>query len=295
MVVRRLSALAAILLLAACGTETPGPVADEPSGAPATGELLTAGHAVTVLDDGDGAELCLGVVMESLPPQCGGPPLVGWDWVDHDGDYEEMSGVRWGEFAMTGTFDGRDFTPTEVTPGDEFQAPEYDVDETMFATPCPEPEGGWRVLDPATATPEAMDRPARAAARLPGYADLWVDQSRNPVHDEPDSPGFERGMNDPTLLTINVRVTDDVADAEATLRETWGGALCVTQAAYTQKELRRIMNKVMDLPGMLSAGVGDQQVEFGVIYDGGTLQATLDERYGGGMVRVESALRPVEQ
>ena len=80
--------LAALLLvvLSACGTES-GDTAADPGGQPpmpttipaAPGEVSTRG-IVTILDDGEGPELCLGAVAESWPPQCGGPPVLGWDW-----------------------------------------------------------------------------------------------------------------------------------------------------------------------------------------------------------------------
>lgn len=66
------------------------------------GEVLGQG---TVLDDGEGAQLCLGAVQESYPPQCVGIALDGWDWASIDGS-EEASGVRWGAYAVQGTFDG---------------------------------------------------------------------------------------------------------------------------------------------------------------------------------------------
>jgi hypothetical protein len=68
-----------------------------------------------VLDDGYGAELCLGGSDDSRPPQCGGLKLVGWSWAEHEGEYEEAMGVRWGEFVVTGTLDGEEFTVETAT------------------------------------------------------------------------------------------------------------------------------------------------------------------------------------
>jgi hypothetical protein len=79
------------------------------------GEIVTRNLA-TVMDTGS-PELCLGAVAESYPPQCGGPPLVGWDWADHEGTYEEEGGVRWGTYVVTGTWDGSSMTPTEAISG----------------------------------------------------------------------------------------------------------------------------------------------------------------------------------
>ncbi len=55
----------------------------------------------TVIDSGDGPELCLGAVMDSLPPQCSGPVANG---LDMEGWTEEASGVRWGEQTLVVTW-----------------------------------------------------------------------------------------------------------------------------------------------------------------------------------------------
>ena len=55
----------------------------------------------TVIDSGEGPTLCLGGVMESLPPQCSGPIAVG---LDMDGWSQEANGVRWGEQTVTVTW-----------------------------------------------------------------------------------------------------------------------------------------------------------------------------------------------
>jgi hypothetical protein len=62
-----------------------------------------------VIDDGQGARICLGMVMDSLPPQCEGPPLVGWDW-DHVEAAAAVAGVTWGEYRIHGVWDGDVFT-----------------------------------------------------------------------------------------------------------------------------------------------------------------------------------------
>lgn len=112
-----------LLLLAGC-TATPGPAAPStlpstaeppPSSGSATGHTLGAlfptppngevAGAVMVLDDGESAKFCLGVIMESLPPQCIGVPLDGWKWDDLDG-IESSGDTRWGAYAVRGTYNG---------------------------------------------------------------------------------------------------------------------------------------------------------------------------------------------
>ena len=117
---RTLLAVVALLLaaplLAACGDEgdttapAPGssPGGSVPTEIPAAPGTVHTRGLVTVMDTGD-PELCLGPVAESWPPQCGGPRIDGWDWTDHHGVFEHQQQIRWGQFAVTGTWDGSTF------------------------------------------------------------------------------------------------------------------------------------------------------------------------------------------
>ena len=287
-----LAALAAVVL-AGCATPRDGSV--PPGGAPGPGStaLVTTKHPVTVLDDGEGPELCLGAMAASYPPQCGGPSVIGWDWNWYVGQFEEAAGVRWGLFTLTGTYDaGADaFTAIEVVNGTDYEWPEVDV--TDFSTPCPEPEGGWRVLDESKARFEAMNAAFELAQRIDGYATAWMDQSPNPAVKSGAAEGSEMLMNDPLLTIVNVRVTGDPRAAEAELREVWGGMLCVTQASRAAAELQAIQSEIMSsTPGVLSAGENgiSGTVEVTLVYDDGTLQDRFDVEYGPGVVRVTSSL-----
>jgi hypothetical protein len=83
--------------------------ASAPAARAAEGELIGQG---TVLQVGDALpRFCLGGVMESYPPQCSGPPIDNWDWA-LAGQSETASGVTWGAYAVTGTWDGTIFTRT---------------------------------------------------------------------------------------------------------------------------------------------------------------------------------------
>ena len=57
------------------------------------------------------SELCLGPVAESYPPQCSGIPLEGWSWEGVEGS-ETSGDVRWGTYAVQGTYDGESLTVT---------------------------------------------------------------------------------------------------------------------------------------------------------------------------------------
>lgn len=290
-------AVVALLALAACSTEDEmrgiDPAAGEPDAVATTGEFPTAVPAakgpvttnglVTVLDDGDGPELCT-FVADSFPPQCSGTPMADWDWAAHP-EHDDESGTKWGSFALTGTFDGTTLAVTDAIP-----AALYDVaseaPEPEFATPCEPPEGGWGVIDAALTNGESMDATLNAAAGLSGYAGGWIDQ--------PDFSGDEADANDPTKLIINVAVTDDVAGAEATLREIWGGALCVSEAAYTEAELGELAMELQNLPGVTSSSAADDVVQIGVLFDDGSLQSWVDSTYGDGRVEITSTLVPVD-
>jgi hypothetical protein len=45
---------------------------------------------------------------------------------------------------------------------------------------------------------------------------------------------------------------------------------------------------------MLTAGTGRDRVDLEVVYDDGSLQRDLDNRFGAGLVVVASALRPYD-
>jgi len=115
-------ALAALLLAAtACTSDS-----DEPDQAtdantsppPASADANPSPEIpepVIVMDVGR-PELCTGPVAESYPPQCGGPPIRGWNWADYEGSYDQVGQVRWGEFVVEGHFDGDEFVVTSAEP-----------------------------------------------------------------------------------------------------------------------------------------------------------------------------------
>jgi hypothetical protein len=238
--------------------EVPQPVPD--------GEVRTSG-LVMVIDEGDGPELCLGAVAESYPPQCGGPALADFDWGDVGS--EEASGVRWGSYALTGTFDGTTFTVTDAIPAalyDTMAAPE----EEPLAAACDSPT----TTDTAKATPEDLDATLAAASALPTYASAWL-----------------------TGNTINVAVTEDAEGAEAELRKTWGGMLCVTTVERTDADLNEVNQELQAALGdqlLTSGSTSPDSLDAQVVFDDGSIQEWADATYGDGLVRISSALVPVE-
>ncbi len=122
-----LLAALALLTLAACGPDSAGtgdtasdpgsdPSVAVPDAVPAASGPVRSRTLAMVMDTGT-PELCLGPVAESWPPQCRGPAIVGWDWRETGrGMFERQGDVRWGQFAVTGTWDGTAFTVTDAIP-----------------------------------------------------------------------------------------------------------------------------------------------------------------------------------
>ncbi|MGO4785240.1 hypothetical protein [Cryobacterium sp. W22_MBD10_FK3] len=104
----------------------------------AAGEVLA--QATVLQKDGEQPQLCLGGVAESYPPQCGGPPILGWDWATVD-QSETASGVTWGSYAITGTWDAAAFTVTQPPVPLSLYDPLAQVDPRLDeATPGPSEE-----------------------------------------------------------------------------------------------------------------------------------------------------------
>jgi hypothetical protein len=202
-------ALAAVLLLtlAACGSDD-GTTATDPAGSPgemptavpaAPGQVTTRG-IVTVMDTGE-PELCLGPVAESWPPQCGGPPIDGWRWGDHDGVFERQQGIRWGQFVVTGTWDGTRFGYEDAVPAALHDPPV----EAPPASPAPAVEH----------TQEELDAIAEAVGRdLPGAQGAYA-QDGHVLVDVTYDDGSLQAWADETYGEHVVVVTPMLVDADA--------------------------------------------------------------------------------
>lgn len=240
----------------AAGDAVPSPVPD--------GEVRTTG-LVTVIDAGEGPKVCLGAVATSSPPQCDGPAAADFAWGEVGA--EEAGGVTWGQYALTGTFDGTTFTVTDSVP-----AALYDVMSEPAADGVEPACVADGATDPSKVSPEDMDATLAAAAALPTYATGWLSKG-----------------------TISVAVTGDVEAVQAELRKTWGGPLCVVEVERTEADLTQVNTD-------LQADLGDQlltsgttrpdQLDAQVVYDDGSIQDWADATFGDGVVRVTSALEP---
>lgn len=201
---RALLAASAVVVMAGCaGSSTSGGGAGS-GWTPAEPALPAEVTGVGTVLELDGAPmLCLGPIAESYPPQCSGPPVVGWDWAAVDGE-ESASDVTWGAYAVWGDWDGETFTVTR---------------EPVLAA----------LYDPMV-DPSAPPNP-------------WDD----------------------TLPP---------------------GALPAAEADVVQQELDEAV------PGLLASAVVNGRVVVEVMYDDGSLQASVDEHYGDDAVVVISSLTP---
>ena len=174
---------AAVVLLGGCagstgiGEDPVDPGRPLPKSVPAAIGPVTTRPPTTplVLDDGSGATVCLGAVRGSAPPACSVDPvpLEGWAW-PRGGSPTERDGVRWGRYALTGTFDGTTLAVTGSVPA------------ALYDTVRPDP-----VTLPPPGTPfndDALDGIAKEVRGLPGALDVTRDDAGHVlvdvVHDD---------------------------------------------------------------------------------------------------------------
>jgi hypothetical protein len=234
--------------------------------------------------------LCLGMLLDSLPPQCGDVRLTGWDWATVDGE-ERLAGTIWGDYRVVGTYYDSSFRVLEVGPPDPTPAPDPG---DPVDTPCPEPPGGWVAEDPGRTSDADREGATRAASSEPDFAGLWIDHVGDPAPEEMEA--------DPASseIILNVAFTGNLARHESDLRALWGGPLCVVQHSRTDAELRSIQRDFPGGPSDLglsvlwsSVDIVDNVVEVGVVVIDAQTREALDERYGPGTVRIIPALRPL--
>jgi hypothetical protein len=280
-----------VLMVAACGTaeRTAGGAGTTPEQPPTTSAPapepsgLYEGNGMVLEAEDRGPQLCLGGVLESLPPQCSGVPLLGWDWGSVDGE-ERAAGTTWGSYHVVGRYDGETLTVTDVDAYQE-NSVSFGTDPD-FSSPCPAPPGGWEAL--GEVTQEETDPVHAYARRQPDYVTSWH------THLRPAEAEFGP-------VVVNVVFTGEAERHEAEIGEFWDGPLCVVErAGHTARELARIRQDAeASLPALglemlwsTEAGV-DGVIEIGVVVDiDGRGQAAFDARYGPGVIRVFPALKP---
>jgi hypothetical protein len=172
----------------------------------------------TVIDSGNGPELCTGIVLDSLPPQCSGPVAAG---LDMDGWSEEASGVRWGERSVVVTW--------------------------------PPVDGFVEVLDQSQYAPPALEYPP---GDLPAECENTdTGAGAGPVNEYANSLGDNNGglyvTNDGTLV---LQVVGDAAPHREAMAEL-GGA-CVVEVSRNAAEQRTIQEALHPLIATIAEVVG---------------------------------------
>lgn len=195
--------LAPLLLLAACsGGESSravdgGAAPTAPTQPPVADGLVRTRDLVVVIDTGEGPQMCLGPVTRSYPPQCTGPAVEGWRWRDQQA-FEKAGDVRWGSFALTGTWDGSALTVTEAIP-----AALYDTvrqDET-------DPPPPLRQRDEASIAEIAGE-----VSTLPGVESTYVENMQVVAEVVYDDGSLQEHV-DQTYGANSVRVVSELVDA----------------------------------------------------------------------------------
>ncbi|QCW51473.1 hypothetical protein FE634_15560 [Nocardioides dongxiaopingii] len=182
----------------AAGGATTAP--SRPTGSPASDGPVRSRSLATVMDVGGGAKLCLGPVAESYPPQCGGPRITNWDWSTQRGTFEAQGDVRWGTYAVTGTWDGTAFTVTEAVPGALYDpAPDE-------KSPLPEPSRDYSQAEAETLATDL-------GSWLPGVQGAYADGEGHVLVDVVHDDGTLQGYLDRTYGADVVVVTSALVDA----------------------------------------------------------------------------------
>lgn len=201
---RSLAAVAlCAIALAGCGSGDTVP----PGSAAASVEVVGQGAVMKQSPTSD-IELCIGAMLTSYPPQCGGPKLLGefsWD----DVESEQASGVRWTNqwYYAVGYYDAEADTFTLTRPLSSEPPEGYverQVEEPEFPQLCDDPyEGGDPDFSDDLVAQELLQQELES---LDGYIGSWVSDGHN---------------------EFNVLVTGDPEAVRAELREIWPGGLCV--------------------------------------------------------------------
>ena len=194
----------------------------------------------TVLDDGDGPVMCLAGMLWStaLRSATARPSGAGTGATTRSTSRPELRGGA--SSTLVGGVGRHRLHPDRGprAPPDDGRGTRDDP----FTTACEEPEGGWVAVEPATTTSALPRASHRGREALPDYGLVWGDQSINPtgrswrtcrVAAACLSLEAQQAMNDPALTILNVGVTEDLARAEAAVREVWGGPLCVDRLDNT--------------------------------------------------------------
>ncbi len=204
--------LTAAVSLAGCSGDDGPSTATDPAGAgaakptpptaiPAAPGQVRSANLATVMDTGDGVELCLGAIAESYPPQCSGPAITNWVWKDYRGTFEQQGSTRWATYAVTGSWDGTSFAVTEAIMGALW-------DPMRLEPPVlPEPGTTYSQAELETISEGLSDE-------LPGYQGSYADQEGHVLADVTYDDGTLQAYVDEAYGDNVVVVSGALVDVE---------------------------------------------------------------------------------
>lgn len=264
-----------LVAMSACGGEA--------KGSPARFGTQRYEGTFAVLSDGDTpADLCV-VVAASLPPQCEGLPIVGWNW-DAVDDERRLHGTIWGAWHVTGTYDGSRFTLVGAPGQEERDSPDAVTDTDS---------------SPACAEPDVVDASAGVAEWEAMSQDYGPFEIQHLVRAWASDPA---GRWDGPFVGNVVVLPGTKAAAVALVRQHYSGALCVVERDEpTEAQLQTVQQEVAD--GDARAVLGPVQgtssgIERGVVVAEVWVvdQVALDYAHDrwGNLVELRGLLDPVD-
>lgn len=272
-----------LVVLAACGSEPlPSSQSPERTAEPGNEEQKYRETGLVLHEPEREAKLCLSSVIQTLPPQCGGLPLVDWDWDDVTGE-ESRGGATWGTYEVTGYYDGETFTVSEAGPPPESGSNDHDSIESA----CEEPPDGWEIPDPKEASASDREHTINKAEDEPDFVGAWIDYEGQPTE-------FHRSQE-----ILSLAFTGDLDEHDTDARKTWGGPLCIAQFEQTYARLREIQGEFTD-PNDFGLDILSSDIDvtrnivlIEVVVVAPATREKVDERYGEGTVKVQAQLQPV--
>jgi hypothetical protein len=235
-----------------------------------------------------GPELCIYTVAGAATrdsSDCAGPPITNWDWAQAP-DPQRASGTTSGQYRLVGTYDGKAFTLTQP-PLAGHEPPPTVKDEPA---PCPAPPGGWRSTNANHHGLTDFQALQNAAQGAPDFAGMWMSSTIG------SGPADDFQQNRVTVVAYTGNL--DVHRAE--LAALWGGPVCVVQHAHSYTELQATVTRINDEEKQLGLQVlsnGPDEVNdvvrLQVIAATDPIQQAIDRRFGAGLVKVSSLMKPI--
>ena len=224
---------------------------------------------------------CVGPIDASLPPRCGGPELIGWEWPAESESSPDRT--RWVSASFRARYDIDARTLTVVGDISRSSEPTEAVGHVPPPQRCEPPAGGW----------PPVDQPGQMEA----YGRLL--QTRLERRAEVVAAAYLLRDGVP-MVEIAVGPDVDAAALHDELAAIYPYPLCVWRSNGLRLDEREAilshfvaaMGSAPDGMRVLTAGddPGEARVEVSVEFDDGRFQAAADERWGAGAVRIESAL-----